>query len=59
MVKSSRRRPIGLKKTKVEKLAAFLLILILCNFLELMRCHMRIGYCKLGGLQTDRAIGAL
>jgi hypothetical protein len=50
MVKSSRRRPIGLKKMRVEKLAVFVLILILCNFLELMRCHMRIGCSKLGGL---------
>jgi hypothetical protein len=49
MVKSCRWRPIGLKKTNVEKLVVFVLILILCNFPELMRCHMRIECCKLGG----------
>jgi hypothetical protein len=47
------------RKTKVEKLAVFVLILILCNFPELMRCHMRIECRKLGGLQTDQTIGAL
>jgi hypothetical protein len=35
MVKSSKQRSIGLKKTKVEKLTIFVLILILCNFPEL------------------------
>jgi hypothetical protein len=39
--------------------AAFLLTLMFCNFLELMRCHIGIGCCKMGDLQADLTIGAL
>jgi hypothetical protein len=35
------------------------LIFIFCNFVELMRCHIGIGCCKVGVLQHDLTIGAL